>query len=129
MGKPPRRLILSLMLCAAVVGGWPGVGRAQADAVLDPAAQAAWARVRGALTPQEQANAVRAFMSALAMANGRRIVPVMDARDIASGRAVSLDDAALTQRPQAHEATLSVGGQFLTFRPLSRASLEPLLGR
>ena len=53
----------------------------------------------------------------------------LDARHIASGRAVSLDDPALLQRPQAHEVTLTVDGRFLVFRPLSRASLDPFLGR
>jgi len=35
----------------------------------------------------------------------------------------------LLQRPQAHEVTVTVDGQFLVFRPLSRASLEPFFGR
>ncbi|WP_224761015.1 hypothetical protein [Brevundimonas aurantiaca] len=72
---------------------------------------------------------MRRFMAALANANGRPVVPPMDAREIASGRAAAADDPALLQRPQAYEATLSVGGGFLTFRPLSRASLEPLTRR
>ena len=121
-----RRLILGLI---ALGSAGASAVRAQTDAVLDLAALAAWTRVRQALTPQQQANEVRAFMAALASANGRRITPTMDARDIASGRAVSLDDPALMQRPQAHDVTVSVGGQFLIFRPLSRASLEPLFGR
>lgn len=70
---------------------------------------------------------MRAFLSALATANRRRIVPPADAREIASNRSVSIDDPALIQRPQSHEVTLSVDGQFLVFRPLSRASLEPLV--
>ena len=89
----------------------------------------AWSQVRAALTPAQQANAVRGFLSALAAYERRPTLPPMDARDIASGRAVSLDDPALLQRPQAHEVTITVGGQFLVFRPLSRASLEPLFGR
>lgn len=91
--------------------------------------QAAWSRVRAALTPQQQANEVRGFLSALANENRRPTTPALDARDIASGRAVSLDDPALLQRPQAHEVTVTVDGQFLIFRPLSRASLEPFFGR
>ena len=90
---------------------------------------AAWSRVRAALTPQQQANEVRGFLSALANEKMRPTTPALDARDIASGRAVSLDDPALLQRPQAHEVTVTVDGQFLTFRPLSRASLEPFFGR
>lgn len=128
MLTPRRRSLLGLIACLCM-GGWPVVVQAQADVVLDPSGQAAWSRVRAALTPQEQANAVRAFMGALATANGRRITPALDARDIASGRTVSLDDPALLQRPQAHELTVSLAGQFLTFRPLSRASVEPLLAR
>lgn len=90
--------------------------------------QTAWSRVRAALTPQQQANEVRGFLSALASENRRPTTPALDARDIASGRAVSLDDPALLQRPQAHEVTVTVGGQFLVFRPLSRASLDPFFG-
>jgi hypothetical protein len=116
----------------------PALGQAQtqtqpqaapAPLVLNASAEAAWAEVRAALTPSQQALAVRRFMAALANANGRPVVPPMDAREIASGRAAASDDPALLQRPQAYEATLSVGGRFLTFRPLSRASLEPLTRR
>jgi len=101
----------------------------QAAGQASASVQAAWARVRAALTPEQQANAVRGFMAALATSEGRRTTPPVDARDIASGRAVSLDDPALLQRPQAHEVTVTVDGQFLIFRPLSRASLEPFFGR
>ena len=86
-------------------------------------------RVRAALTPEQQANAVRGFLSTIAATQGRAATPALDARDIASGRAVALDDPALLQRPQALEVTVTVDGQFLVFRPLSRASLEPFLQR
>lgn len=129
MERMTRRLILGVFTGLTTVVAAGRDVAAQAGPVLDASAQAAWLRVRQALTPQQQANEARAFMAALATANGRRIVPAMDARDRASGRPVSLDDPALLQRPQAHEVTLSVGGQFLTFRPLSRTSLEALLGR
>ncbi|WP_245159437.1 hypothetical protein [Brevundimonas intermedia] len=122
-----RLLCLCLTAFAAVAVA--GEGRAQTASTLTAPVQAAWTRVRSALTPQQQANEVRAFMAALASANGRPTLPPLDARDIASGRAVSLDDPALLLRPQAHEITLTVGGQFLIFRPLSRASLEPFFGR
>ena len=128
MERMTRRLIFGLFTGSIVLVAAAGEVAAQAPVVLDASAQAAWRRVRQALTPQQQANEARAFMAALATANGRRIVPAMDARDRASGRPVSLDEPALLQRPQAHEVTLSVGGQFLTFSPLSRTSLEVLLG-
>lgn len=128
-------------LAVLLLGAWgsdPALGQTQSQAqtqaqatpalVLNASAEAAWAEVRAALTPPQQALAVRRFMAALANANGRPVVPPMDAREIASGRAAA-DDPALLQRPQAYEATLSVGGRFLTFRPLSRASLEPLTRR
>ena len=136
------RLRLNACAGAAVLllGAWgshPALGptpaQTQAQAapalVLNASAEAAWAEVRAALTPSQQALAVRRFMAALANANGRPVVPPMDAREIASGQAAAADDPALLQRPQAYEATLSVGGRFLTFRPLSRASLEPLTRR
>jgi hypothetical protein len=127
-------------LAVLLLGAWgsdPALGQTQSQAqaqatpalVLNASAEAAWAEVRAALTPPQQALAVRRFMAALANANGRPVVPPMDAREIASGRAAAADDPALLQRPQAYEATLSVGGRFLTFRPLSRASLEPLTRR
>ena len=119
---------LTAMAASAVAG----VGHAQtsgATVVLTQPSQDAWAPVRQALTPEQQALEVRRFLSALAAANGRPITPALDARHIASGRAVSLDDPALLQRPQAHEVTLTVDGRFLVFRPLSRASLDPFLGR
>jgi Mg-chelatase subunit ChlI len=136
------RLRLNACAGAAVLllGAWgsdPALGQTQAQTqaqaapalVLNASAEAAWAEVRAALTPSQQALAVRRFMAALANANGRPVVPPMDAREIASGQAAAADDPALLQRPQAYEATLSVGGRFLTFRPLSRASLEPLTRR
>jgi hypothetical protein len=134
MIKPAGRLILILVAMTSCAVATPG--RAQTTTqtstqgvVLTAPAQAAWSRVRQALTPQQQALEVRAFLAALATANGRPVTPTLDVRDLASGRAVSLDDPALLQRPQAHEATVSVAGQFLVFRPLSRASLDPFFGR
>lgn len=126
----PRRLLLSLVFVGSIAAGTAGHAQTVApEIVLTASAQTAWGRVRQALTPQQQATEVRSFLAVLANGNGRRVAPPVDARDIASGRAVSLDDPALVQRPQAHEVTLTVGGQFLVFRPLSRASLEPFLGR
>jgi hypothetical protein len=124
-----RLRLLRLCLAAFAAVSVAGEGRAQTASTLTAPVQAAWTRVRSALTPEQQANEVRGFLSALASAEGRPTLPPLDARDIASGRAVSLDDPALLQRPQAHEITVSVGGQFLIFRPLSRASLEPFFGR
>ena len=96
-------------------------------APMAPQAQAAWLKVRQALTPSQQAFEVRAFVAAATTERGRRPEWAIDARDLASGRAVPLDDPALLQRPQALEITLTMDGRFYTFRPLSRASLEPLL--
>lgn len=133
MRNSAARLVLILIATTGCVA--PTAGRAQTTTqteqavVLTTPAQTAWARVRQALTPQQQAQEVRAFLAALATANGRPVTPTLDVRDLASGRAVSLDDPALLQRPQAHEATVSVAGQFLVFRPLSRASLDPFFGR
>ncbi|MFN6980501.1 MAG: hypothetical protein ACK4NU_01095 [Brevundimonas sp.] len=127
-----RLLCLCLAAFAAVAVAAVAVAgevRAQTSSTLTAPVQAAWTRVRSALTPEQQANAVRGFLSALASAEGRPTLPPVDARDIASGRAVSLDDPALLQRPQAHEITVTIDGQFLIFRPLSRASLEPFFGR
>ncbi|WP_236547497.1 hypothetical protein [Brevundimonas sp. G8] len=122
-----RLLCLCLAAFSAVVIA--GEGQAQTASTLTAPVQSAWTRIRAALTPEQQANEVRGFLSALASAEGRPTLPPLDARDIASGRAVSLDDPALLQRPQAHEITVTVGGQFMIFRPLSRASLEPFFGR
>ena len=124
-----RARLLCLCLAAFAALAVAGEGRAQTVSTLTTPVQTAWTRVRSALTPEQQANEVRGFMAALASANGRPTLPPLDARDIASGRVVSLDDPALLQRPQAHEITVTVGGQFLIFRPLSRASLEPFFGR
>ncbi|WP_426019853.1 hypothetical protein [Brevundimonas sp. DWR2-3-1b1] len=124
-----RARLLCLCLAAFAVLAVAGEGRAQTVSTLTTPVQTAWTRVRSAPTPAQQANEVRGFMAALASANGRPTLPPLDARDIASGRVVSLDDPVLLQRPQAHEITLTVGGQFLIFRPLSRASLEPFFGR
>lgn len=122
------KAFLPALLIAVIVAA--GQASAQTTgAPLPNSIQTAWSRVRAALTPQQQANEVRGFLSALANENRRLTTPAMDARDIASGRAVSLDDPALLQRPQAHEVTVTVDGQFLIFRPLSRASLEPFFGR
>lgn len=123
-----RKTSLPALLIMMVVAA--GQASAQtAGAPLPASIQTAWSRVRAALTPQQQANEVRGFLSALANENRRPTTPALDARDIASSRAVSLDDPALLQRPQAHEVTVTVDGQFLIFRPLSRASLEPFFGR
>lgn len=122
-----KACLLALLIVPFVTAGQAS---AQTTAAPLPASiQTAWSRVRAALTPQQQANEVRGFLSALANENRRPTTPALDARDIASGRAVSLDDPALLQRPQAHEVTVTVDGQFLIFRPLSRASLEPFFGR
>ena len=119
---------LPALLSAIVLAA--GQASAQTSgAPLPTSVQTAWSRVRAALTPQQQANEVRGFLSILANEKGRPTTPALDARDIASGRAVSLDDPALLQRPQAHEVTVTVDGQFLIFRPLSRDSLEPFFGR
>ncbi len=88
-----------------------------------------WRRVQQALTPEQQAAEVRGFLRLLAWSGGRPVSPAVDARDIASGRAAPLDDPTVLQRPQAHELTVTVDGRFYTFRPLSRASVEPLLAR
>ena len=129
----PRRLLPSILaLLAGVAVAASAVAQVQpaVQAALLPASvQDAWSQVRAALTPAQQANAVRGFLSALAASERRPTLPPLDARDIASGRTVSLDDPALLQRPQAHEVTVTVGGQFLMFRPLSRASLDPFFGR
>lgn len=133
MSKTAARLILVLIATAAGVVVTPGQTQTsqtgEQGVVMSASAQAAWSRVRQAATPQQQALEVRAFLAALATANGRPVAPALDVRDLASGRAVSLDDPAVVQRPQAHEATVSVAGQFLVFRPLSRASLDPFLRR
>ena len=121
--------LLCLCLAAFAALAVAGEGQTQTVSTLTTPVQTAWTRVRSALTPEQQANEVRAFMAALSSANGRPTLPPLDARDIASGRVVSLDDPVLLQRPQAHEITVTVGGQFLIFRPLSRASLEPFFGR
>lgn len=125
-------MILKASLPALLIATVVAAGQASAQtsgAPLPASVQTAWSRVRAALTPQQQANEVRGFLSTLANENQRPTTPALDARDIASGRAVSLDDPALLQRPQAHEVTVTVDGQFLIFRPLSRASLEPFFGR
>lgn len=133
MRNSAARLILVLVATTGCVVATAGqtqtTTQTEQTVVLTASAQAAWGRVRQALTPQQQALEVRAFLAALATANGRPVMPTLDVRDLASGRAVSLDDPAVLQRPQAHEATVSVAGQFLVFRPLSRASLDPFFGR
>jgi len=93
-------------LAVLLLGAWgsdPALGQTQSQAqaqatpalVLNASAEAAGAEVRAALTPPQQALAVRRFMAALANANGRPVVPPMDAREIASGRAAAADDPAL----------------------------------
>ncbi|MEW6537198.1 MAG: hypothetical protein AB1448_01240 [Pseudomonadota bacterium] len=128
-----RRPFLSILaLLAGVTVPVSAIAQVQPPvqaARLSASVQDAWSQVRAALTPAQQANAVRGFLSALAASERRPTLPPLDARDIASGRPVSLDDPALLQRPQAHEVTVTVAGQFLVFRPLSRASLDPFFGR
>ena len=126
-GMKLKASLPALLIAIVVVSGQASAQTSGAP--LPTSIQTAWSRVRAALTPQQQANEVRGFLSALANENRRPTIPALDARDIASGRAVSLDDPALLQRPQAHEVTVTVDGQFLIFRPLSRASLEPFFGR
>ncbi|KQP48015.1 hypothetical protein ASF31_01325 [Brevundimonas sp. Leaf280] len=127
---PDMTLKTSLPALLSAIGLAAGQASAQTSgAPLPTSVQTAWSRVRAALTPQQQANEVRGFLSILANEKGRPTTPALDARDIASGHAVSLDDPALLQRPQAHEVTVTVDGQFLIFRPRSRASLDPFFGR
>ncbi|WP_421731130.1 hypothetical protein [Brevundimonas sp.] len=95
----------------------------------NPSVVSAWQRVMLAQSAAQQANEVNGFLRALATEGRRPAELTLDARDIASGRAVAADDPALLQRPQAHEVTLTLDGRFYVFRPLSRASLEPLLRR
>ena len=127
----PRRLHPLCPILAAVflASGGPVLAQTSGAPGLAAPVQEAWTRVRAALTPEQQANAVRGFLSTVAATQGRAATPGLDARDIASGRTVALDDPALLQRPQSLEVTVTVDGQFLVFRPLSRASLEPFLQR
>ncbi|WP_306003145.1 hypothetical protein [Brevundimonas sp. C43] len=126
-GMKLKASLPALLIAIVVVAGQASAQTRGAP--LPTSIQTAWSRVRAALTPQQQANEVRGFLSALANENRRPTTPALDARDIASGRAVSLDDPVLLQRPQAHEVTVTVDGRFLIFRPLSRSSLEPFFGR
>lgn len=91
------------------------------------AAVAAWSRVQQATSPEEQANAVHAFLRALPSTGGRPAALSMTATNIASGSTVAFEDPALMQRPQAHEVTVFAAERSFVFRPLSRASLTPLL--
>lgn len=104
---------------------------AQANSVqaANPSVVGAWQRVVLAQGASQQANEVNGFIRALATEGRRPADLTLDARDMASGRAVAADDPALLQRPQAHEVTLTLDGRFYVFRPLSRASVEPLLRR
>lgn len=92
------------------------------------ALQAAWTRVRAALTPAQQALEVRRFLDGVRAGGPGRAMEV-DVRDLASGRAAPLDDPSILQRPQAYQVTVVLDGRFYEFRPLSRASLEPLIAR
>lgn len=122
-------LAVSVPAMAAVTPGVAQVAPSPPAATPDAvAAQAAWTRVRAALTPQQQAYEVRRFVDGLGSGGGSPALEV-DVRDVASGRAVPLDDPAVLQRPQAHQVTVVLDGRFYEFRPLSRASLEPLLAR
>jgi len=71
---------------------------------------------------------VRRFLD-LVRAGGPGRALEVDVRDLASGRAIPLDDPAVLQRPQAHQVTVVLDGRFYDFRPLSRAALEPLVAR
>ena len=93
-----RSRLLCLCLAAFAALAVASEGRAQTVSTLTTPVQTAWTRVCSALTPEQQANEVRAFMAALSSANGRPTLPPLYARDIASGRVVSLDDPALLQR-------------------------------
>lgn len=128
-----RAIPLCLMLLSA---GFPGLAVAAAPVAAAPQTAepsvivtGAWERVVAARTWTQQAHEVHGFLNAL-RSTGRRPAELgMDARDIASNRSVRLDDPVLLRRPQAVEVTLTLDGRFYVFRPLSRASLEPLLRR
>lgn len=127
------RLLIPVLL-AAGAGLHAAQGRAQDTPPLaatspDAAAlQTAWTRVRAVLTPAQQALEVRRFLD-LVRAGGPGRALEVDVRDLASGRAIPLDDPAVLQRPQAHQVTVVLDGRFYDFRPLSRAALEPLVAR
>jgi len=125
----PIRLILICALLSAGAGQAAAPPTLQAMQAQSPMTAAAWQRVIQAQTAAEQANALHGFLRALATDGLRPAALTFDARDIASGRAVAPDDPALLQRPQAHEVTVAVDGRFYVFRPLSRASIEPMLRR
>ena len=129
----PRILYRALAAALAALGAGQAMAQSQPSAASSAWAAgqeaAAWQRVRQALTPEQQAAEVRAFLQVLAQINARPTLPAVDARDIAGNRVVALDDPAILQRPQSHELTLTIEGRFYTFRPLSRASVEPLFGR
>ncbi|MBD3835914.1 hypothetical protein [Brevundimonas sp.] len=126
------RLATAALLAIASLA--PGAGQAQdAPTPVAPspdagALQLAWTRVLAALTPAQQAWEVRRFLD-LVRAGGPGRALEVDVRDLASGRAVPLDDPSILQRPQAHQATVVLDGRFYEFQPLSRASLEPLIAR
>ena len=131
-----RRVIpLRRLLAVTLFAGFASVTRLDADAqansvqAANPSVVGVWQRVVLAQSASQQANEVNGFLRALATEGRRPADLTLDARDIASGRAVAADDPALLQRPQAHEVTLTLDGRFYVFRPLSRASIEPLLRR
>ena len=97
MIRNPRRPHPLCPILAAVFLASSGPVLAQTSGAPGLAApvQEAWTRVRAALTPEQQANAVRGFVSTVAATQGRAATPGLDARDIASGRTVALDDPAL----------------------------------
>ena len=130
----PFRMRLATAAFLAIASLSPGTGQAQdAPVPVAPspdagALQLAWTRVRAAMTPAQQAWEVRRFLD-LVRAGGPGRALEVDVRDLASGRAVPLDDPSILQRPQAHQVTVVLDGRFYEFQPLSRASLEPLIAR
>lgn len=124
-----RLLAVTLFAGFASVTALGTHAQANSAQAANPSVVGAWQRVALAQTAPQQANEINGFLRALATEGRRPADLTLDARDIASGRAVAADDPALLQRPQAHEVTVTLDGRFYVFRPLSRASIEPLLRR
>lgn len=120
-------LIRLILFCLMVLATAPAA--AQTPGPPSPALAIAWQRVTQAQSWSQQAYEVNAFVRTAASEGHRPGDLTLDARDIASGRVVPTDDPALLQRPQAHEVTITLDDRFYVFRPLSRASIEPLLPR
>ena len=116
-------------MAAAVEASPQAANQASGPGVDAQTLQSAWQRVQQAATPAQQAYEVRHMMQVTAEAGVRADGLTADARDIASGRVAPLTDPAVLQRPQAYEVTVVIDSRFYTFRPLSRASIEPLIGR